>query len=100
MGRRSKRAQTIDHARWAHKRAKQLGPLKPVVPSRTRSDGSPIASESEVYVTRTGEVFHPAWCTTVGENWDRNPDGLLLIKRESVGSRRECKNCEYPLTGE
>jgi hypothetical protein len=32
----------------------------------------------QVYVTRTGEAFHPAWCLAVGTAWDDKPEGLFV----------------------
>jgi hypothetical protein len=81
----------------AHDRVKELGPLLPVEPAFRHGDGSPEVGPGQVYVTRTGEVFHPAWCIAVGAVWDDKPDGLLVISSNTVGGRRECKSCAEPL---
>ena len=82
----------------AYKAAAELGPIVPVSPTLVRSDGSPRLDSGQVYVMRTGTVFHPAWCAIVGANWDDDPEGLLLIAADTIGGRRECKSCEEPLT--
>ncbi|MEH3033645.1 MAG: hypothetical protein PGN07_06320 [Aeromicrobium erythreum] len=81
--------------------AAKLEPLRPVkVTSRKSSDGAPLLEDGQVYATRGGTVFHPGWCGTVGDLWDRHPTSLLVVLRSEVGSRRECQNCAlYPLTG-
>src|SRR6478609_9637913 len=82
----------------AHKKAKDLGPLGAVEPEFRRAhDNSPKVGPGQVYVTRQGEVFHPAWCLTVGTVWDRNPGGLLVIAETVVGDRRRCEACNEPL---
>jgi hypothetical protein len=81
----------------AYDKIKELGPLNPVEPASRHSDGSPEVGPGQVYVTRTGAVFHPAWCIAVGTVWDDKPDGLLVIEESTVGGRRECKSCAAPL---
>ncbi|MDP9933825.1 hypothetical protein J2T11_000149 [Paenarthrobacter nicotinovorans] len=81
----------------AHDKAKDLGALVPVDPVSRRSDGSPQVGPGQVYVTRTGEVFHQAWCLAVGTAWDNKPEGLLVVAESTVGGRRACKSCEDPL---
>jgi hypothetical protein len=51
-----------------------------------------------VYATRTGKLYHPAWCIVVATKWDNDPDGLVLIAESTVGRRTECIDCENPLT--
>ncbi|SDL40041.1 hypothetical protein [Arthrobacter sp. ok362] len=64
---------------------------------RRAPDNSPKVGAGQVYVTRTGEVFHPAWRLTVGTVWDRNPGGVLVIAETGVGARRRCEACNEPL---
>lgn len=81
----------------AHQRSKDLGPLDAVEPAAHRVDGSPQVGPGQVYVTRTGVAFHPAWCLAVGTAWDDKPEGLFVIAASTVGGRRLCKACEEPL---
>lgn len=82
----------------AHKTTEALGPITPVHPTRLRVDRSPRLGPGQVYVMRTGTVFHPAWCAVVAAKWDTDPEGLLLITLDTVGGRRQCLSCEEPLT--
>lgn len=81
----------------AYEKAKNLGPLVPMEPANRRSDGSPKVGPGQVYVTETGEVFHPAWCSAVGNVWDNNSEKLLVIEESTVGTRRQCATCDEPL---
>lgn len=91
--RRTKRAR-----RQAYQEAELLGPLRPVEPDSVRADDSPRAGRGQAYATRTGKVFHPAWCNVVAEKWDQDPTGLLVILEVEAGKRRRCKACDSPLT--
>lgn len=64
-----------------------------VKPSQVRADGSPILQEGQVYVIRTGAVYHPYWCEVLGAKWDSSPKGLLVTALADVGSRLACKTC-------
>jgi hypothetical protein len=39
----------------------------------------------------------PAWCNSVGNVWDENPERLLVIEESGVGARKACKGCCEPL---
>lgn len=82
----------------AHQTAQELGPIVTVQPSAFRSDRSPRLGYGQVYVMRTGTVFHPAWCAIVADKWDNDPKGLLVIAADTVGGRRQCRSCDEPLT--
>lgn len=81
----------------AHARAAELGAFTPVEPATRRADHSPRIGGDQVYVTRTGEVFHFAWCSAVADKWDAQPDGLLVVMARDVGARRACRLCENPI---
>ena len=83
-------------ARAAYKKAADLGALTPVEPAGRGVDGSPKLGPDQVYATRAGMVFHPAWCRVVADKWDDAPDGLLVIEATGVGARRACKSCDEP----
>nr|WP_043795033.1 hypothetical protein [Pseudarthrobacter chlorophenolicus] len=97
-GSRSSATKTVRSAKQAYQKAEELGPIIPVRPTRLRMDRSPRLEAGQVYVMKTGTVYHPAWCSIVAAKWDSDPEGLLLITEETVGQRRECKACEEPLT--
>ncbi|WP_157372511.1 hypothetical protein [Arthrobacter sp. Soil736] len=88
----------VGHVRQVYKDAQDLGPIIPVHPTRLRLDRSPRLAPGQVYVTRTGTLYHSAWCTVVAHKWDNDPDGLILIAEDTVGRRKECTDCEEPLT--
>lgn len=83
-------------ARAAYKKASSLGPLTPVVPAGRGVDGSPKLGPEQVYATKAGTVFHPAWCRVVADKWDDDPKGLFVIEASSVGTRLACKSCDEP----
>jgi hypothetical protein len=91
-----------ERAKWqAARDAEALGRLVAVEPARgRRADGSPRAGADQVYVMRTGQVFHPVWCSIVAAAWDQRPRRLLVIEAATVGERRGCRVCEVegPLT--
>lgn len=97
-GSRKSANKTVRSARQAYQKADELGPIIPVRPTRLRMDRSPRLGPGQVYVMRSGAVYHPAWCSIVAAKWDSDPEGLLLIADDTVGGRRECKACEEPLT--
>jgi hypothetical protein len=72
------------------KRERELGPLIRVKPQAHHpEDGSPILSEGEVYVTRTGVFYHSQRCERVVER----PRTVLVTKLADVGQRKHCPNC-------
>lgn len=75
-----------------------LGPIVPVAAAETRPDGSPRLGPGQVYAMPFGTVYHPAWCSAVGERWDAAPGSLTVIDESTVGGRRACRLCEDPLT--
>lgn len=77
--------------------SKELGELRSVEPASRRSDGSPKVGPGQVYVVSSGEVYHPAWCNSVGNVWDENPRRLLVVEENAVGERKACKACDEPL---
>lgn len=86
------------YVRQAFKDAQDLGPIIKVHPTRLRVDRSPRLEPGQVYATYTGTLYHPAWCVVVATKWDNDPDGLVLIAKDTVGRRTECTACEDPLT--
>ncbi|WP_458115962.1 hypothetical protein [Arthrobacter sp. D2-10] len=88
---------TVRNSRQAHQRAAELGELQPMEPASRRVDGSPRVGTEQVYVTRTGTVFHPAWCSSVADKWDTHPEGLLVIAANTAGKRRQCVLCDSPI---
>lgn len=81
----------------AYDHAATLGQLKPVKPSARRVDGSPLLKEGQVYVTKTGTKYHPAWCHFIAAKWDHD-QRLLVIRLADVGLRTPCDACSTPLT--
>lgn len=88
---------TVRNRKQAHQRAAELGALLTVEPASRRVDGSPRVGPEQVYVTRTGTVFHPAWCSAVADKWDTQPKGLLVIAADTAGKRRQCVLCDNPI---
>jgi hypothetical protein len=78
--------------------AEALGALIVHKPAATRSDGSPLLQEGEVYVTAYGQRYHTSWCQVVAERWDTKPKGLFVSYLWDVGGRTECGTCTTPLT--
>lgn len=83
---------TQQHVGAAYARAKKLGTLT-FVTAETRDDGSPMLDDSQVYVTRTGTVFHTEWCSIVENKWNDDPMGLLVAAETGVGARQRCQFC-------
>lgn len=94
---RTRKKRTWKSVARAYEKAKDLVNLEPVEPAFRRTDGSPQVGPGQVYATRTGEVFHPAWCIAVGTAWDNKPEALLVIAESTVGGRRLCRSCDEPL---
>jgi hypothetical protein len=46
-----------------------------VKPAENRSDGSPILGEGQVFVMKTGTLYHTRWCNLVARKWDEAPRG-------------------------
>ncbi|WP_156252579.1 hypothetical protein [Pseudactinotalea terrae] len=86
-------AQLKARRRAAAAAARDLGRLRPVLPSRRTPDGMPLLEVGQVYATPFGEVFHPVPCEVVGQLWDAEPFGLLVIEREQIGRRTCCPVC-------
>jgi hypothetical protein len=59
----------------------------PVQPAGRGVDGSPPAGAGQVYVTRSGTVFHRVWCHSVGRSRDETPARLLVIDESAIGGR-------------
>jgi hypothetical protein len=70
----------------------QLGPVDPVEPADHDVDGGPVLGPDQVYVTRTGEVFHPIRCEIVAQLLAQKKS-VLVILDSTVGGRRECQVC-------
>jgi hypothetical protein len=81
----------------ADEQASELGVLRPVDPAMRRPDGSPQVGGSQVYVMKTGTVFHPAWCQIVADGYDEKPARVLVIMESEAGLRRHCRSCDTPL---
>lgn len=80
----------------AYKRAVEMGVLVKEEPGMGYhpADNAPLIGPGQVYATRTGVMFHPAWCSQVGELWDSNPRRILVVNEASVGRRRRCGACD------
>ena len=80
----------------AYQRADEMGVLVKEEPGRGYhpADNAPLIGPGQVYATRTGVMFHPAWCSQVGELWDSNPRRILVVNEASVGTRRRCGACD------
>lgn len=85
-------------AKQAFDAAQELGSIIPVEPAGLGPDGSPQLGRGQVFVMKTGKVFHPAWCSIVGAKWDTDPRGLVVIAEGTVGTRKQCRSCDNPLT--
>lgn len=94
------------HADAAKVRARdELGRLWPKRPGRGFTPaGFPLVGDDQVYVFRTGAVFHPLACPDVVTGWTRAraavAEGLvsrrvlsIVVLRQSVGRRRGCARC-------
>lgn len=80
----------------AYKEAEELGKLVLVKPRRTRSDGSPLLRHNEVYVTKTGKLYHVGWCRDIALRWELYK-GIFVTRAEDVGLRTEHQDC-VPMT--
>lgn len=69
-------------------------PLIKVETTDLRGDGSPIAGEGQVYVTRSGKQYHSKWCSIMAAYWRDNPGRIFLSALADVGERTSCPNCE------
>jgi hypothetical protein len=92
------RGKSVRSAKQAFDAAQELGPITPVEPAGLGPDGSPRLGRGQVFVMKTGKVFHPAWCSVVGTKWDSDPKGLVVVAEDTVGSRKQCRACDNPLT--
>lgn len=78
----------------AFARARKLGRLNAKRPAGYVGDNRfPVLTDGQVYALRAGMVFHAAPCPSVLTAFDANPKNLVVILRQSVGERRECKSC-------
>jgi hypothetical protein len=80
----------------AYVKAKALGELKPVEPLAFRADGSPLLAQGQVYVTRSGQKYHPAWCTVMAATWEEHPLNVLVSSQADIGDRQLCQPCANP----
>jgi hypothetical protein len=69
-------------------------PLIKVETTNLREDGSPIASEGQAYVTRSGKRYHTKWCSIMAAHWREKPGRIFVSALADVGERRSCPNCE------
>lgn len=69
-------------------------PLIKVETMNLREDGSPIAGEGQVYVTRSGKRYHTKWCSIMAAHWRDNPGRTFVSALADVGERTSCPNCE------
>lgn len=76
----------------------KLAPPKPAEIFGVRADNSPLLAPGQVYVTKSGGKYHPAWCASVAACWDSKPDSLVVAWLADVGQRGECAGCANPLT--
>ncbi|MDN3903286.1 hypothetical protein [Arthrobacter sp. YD2] len=53
----------------------------------------PQLGPGQVYVMKSGWVFHTRPCQIVRRTWDFNPSGLLVVEAEGAEGRRECGSC-------
>ena len=95
------------HADAARVRARdELGRLWPKRPGGGFTPaGFPLLGDGQVYVFRTGAVFHPLPCPDVVNGWTKAKaavaDGLvsrrvlsIVVLRQSVGRRVPCARCK------
>lgn len=78
-------------------KARALGPISPVKPLAYREDGSPLLAAGQVYVTRAGQKYHPAWCTVMAETFAEHPKTILVTAQADVGERPMCGACANPV---
>lgn len=53
----------------------------------------PSLEAGQVYVMKSGWVFHNRSCQIVYRTWDFNPGGLLVADLEAAAGRRLCASC-------
>lgn len=95
------------HSRAARTRAEgELGRLHYKRPGGGYlPSGFPLLGDDQVYVFRTGTVFHPLPCPDVQAGWSHNKRLVdagrvgrkalsLVVLRQSVGRRHECTRCK------
>lgn len=75
--------------------AQKKRPLVRVEPQSHRDDGSPIAGEGQVYVTRSGKRHHTMWCGIMAAQWRDYPKTVFLSTLADVGGRELCPQCKY-----
>jgi hypothetical protein len=84
-----------DEAKAARRAQRQRPPLIPSAPQRHRDDGSPVAGEGQVYVTRTGKRYHSQWCGVMAAQWRDRPGTVFLVALGDVGERELCPQCYH-----
>ncbi|MCX8452828.1 hypothetical protein [Paenarthrobacter ureafaciens] len=89
---RAERLRLKEEANAEH-RAKER-PLVRVEPQSHRDDGSPVAGAGQVYVTRTGKLFHTQWCSIMDGQWRAGQRGIYVTKMADVGRRGRCTQCD------
>lgn len=85
---------THEKAEADHEARKQREPLALADPQSHRDDGSPVAGDGQVYVTRTGKRFHPQWCSIMAAHWRDNHGGIYVTMMADVGMRQRCPQCD------
>jgi len=94
LERAEKRAETrrLKEEAKAEHRAKER-PLVRADPQSHRDDGSPVAGDGQVYVTRTGKLFHTQWCSIMDGQWRAGQRGIYVTMMTDVGPRGRCTQC-------
>lgn len=65
--------------------------------SRQRRQGAPrpLLSEGEVYITKKGNKWHTAWCSTINGIWLAGSNAILVVPLADVErTHGPCSNCE------
>jgi len=70
-------------------------PLIKVETTNLREDGSPIAGEDQVYVTRSGKLYHVKWCSMMASHWRDKPGRIFVSALAGVGDRTSCPQCQH-----
>lgn len=78
----------------AYEQANELRVSRPVEPAMRRPNGSPQVGDGQVYVMKTGTVFHPAWCQIVAGAYNAKPARVLVILELEGGLRRPYRSCD------
>jgi uncharacterized Zn-binding protein involved in type VI secretion len=70
-------------------------PLIKIETTNLREDGSPIAGEGQVYVTRSGKLYHTKWCPMMASHWRDKPGRIFVSALADVGDRTSCPQCQH-----